>query len=437
MPRSVRIYVSFVAVAALMSIALLYRFDADVRSAEVAAGIAYACLGFVAQILIYRTIGMGGRSDSSTAFLPILAAVILSPNWTTAASIAISSIASEAWARREPLKALFNVSQQTVSIAAAIFICRYLGGESLLFGHTLGPYISAILTFFFANKLAVSCVVALTTDQNVGRLMWEQTRSTLMYDLLSLPFVYVFATLYTVLGFWGVVILAIPLFGLRELYKKNEELHHTNQELLELMVAAIEARDPYTSGHSRRVSHTAQLIAKQLGFKEKAVERVRVAALLHDVGKIYQEFGPILQKPGRLTNEEFAIMKTHSIKSADLVSRVSLLADLVVPIRHHHENWDGSGYPDGLSGEAIPLISRIIMFADTIDAMTTDRPYRRALDRDAVRRELIKWRARQFDPAICDVVLNSHIVEQVVPDVGPPSVTPLSEQVRNIAVVSA
>jgi HD-GYP domain-containing protein (c-di-GMP phosphodiesterase class II) len=134
---------------------------------------------------------------------------------------------------------------------------------------------------------------------------------------------------------------------------------------------------------------------------------VGTAALLHDVGKIHEIYAPILRKPDKLTQEEWAIMQTHSIKSAELVGTVSHLRHLVAPVRNHHENWDGSGYPDGLAGEEIPLESRIIMFADTIDAMTSDRPYRMALGEEAVRAEILRFRGKQFDPTICDRLLAS------------------------------
>ncbi|MEJ7759453.1 MAG: HD domain-containing phosphohydrolase [Gemmatimonadaceae bacterium] len=132
---------------------------------------------------------------------------------------------------------------------------------------------------------------------------------------------------------------------IRELYKVNWQLQQTNQELLELMVAAIEARDPYTSGHSRRVSRNARLIAQALGLKDKQIDRVTVAALLHDVGKIHGTFAPILSKPGLLIAEENAVMQTHPIKSEELVMMVSQPSDVVFPVRNHHENWDGTGYP--------------------------------------------------------------------------------------------
>src|SRR5204862_2820033 len=160
------------------------------------------------------------------------------------------------------------------------------------------------------------------------------------------------------------------------------------------------------------------IIAKAVGLREKEIERIAAAALLHDVGKIHEVFGPILSKPGRLTPEEQVIMRTHPIKSAELAGTVTQLRDVVPLIRHHHENWDGTGYPDGLKGEDIPLGSRIIMFADTIDAMTTDRPYRAALDAMAVRRELLRFRGTQFDPTICDALLSSAQYSKMFSPVG-------------------
>ncbi len=173
------------------------------------------------------------------------------------------------------------------------------------------------------------------------------------------------------------------------------------------MVKAIEARDPYTSGHSRRVAHYSKIIARGIGLTAHEIERVGIAALLHDVGKIHEVYAPILRKPDKLTPDEWAIMQTHPIKSAELVSTVSQLQDIVSAVRHHHENWDGSGYPDGLAGEDIPLGARVVLFADTIDAMTTDRPYRKALGEAQVRAELIKYRGKQFDPEICEKLLAS------------------------------
>jgi len=128
---------------------------------------------------------------------------------------------------------------------------------------------------------------------------------------------------------------------------------------------------------------------------------------LHDVGKIYEKYASVLSKQDKLTPEEWAIIKDHPVDGANLVATMTRLRDLVPAVRHHHENWDGTGYPDRIAGDVIPIAARIIRFADTIDAMTTDRPYRRPLSEVQVRAEVIRCRGSQFDPSIADRLLAS------------------------------
>jgi len=193
------------------------------------------------------------------------------------------------------------------------------------------------------------------------------------------------------------------------------QLEDANRELLELMVKAIEARDPYTSGHSQRVAAIAEAMARELGLGAKLVESTRTAALLHDVGKIHEEYAPLLRKEGKLDATERALMQTHSLRSAELVATISAFRGAIVDsVRHHHENFDGTGYPARLAGEAIPLMSRIIMLADTVDAMTTDRPYRVALSFERVKQELSKYSGRQFDPKLVKTFLGSKAIRAAV-----------------------
>src|SRR5216117_650478 len=141
----------------------------------------------------------------------------------------------------------------------------------------------------------------------------------------------------------------------------------------------------------------------------------RRAALLHDVGKIYEEFAPLLRKQGKLTPEERMTMRTHVIRSAQLVDTATRLRGSVqAMIRHHHENFDGSGYPDGLAGDDIPMGARIIMIADTIDAMTTDRPYRRAMSLSRAIEELQTFAGRQFDPQLVKLVSKSASIRRLL-----------------------
>jgi putative nucleotidyltransferase with HDIG domain len=205
-----------------------------------------------------------------------------------------------------------------------------------------------------------------------------------------------------------------------------------NREMLELMVKSIEARDPYTSGHSVRVSGYAKTIAREMGLSAREVDQIETAALMHDVGKIFQEFAPLLRKEGRLTPDERMIMQRHPERSAELVATIAeLRGPIQSAIRNHHEHYDGTGYPDGLAGEMIPIGARIILIADTIDAMTTDRPYRKALPYTRALEELLKYAGRQFDPRLVSLVLKSTGIRRLLapntPDSAP---TPERPQLR-------
>ncbi len=193
------------------------------------------------------------------------------------------------------------------------------------------------------------------------------------------------------------------------------QLEQVNRDLLELMVKAIEARDQYTSGHSLRVSRIAEQLAKESGLGSKVVEHITTAALLHDVGKIHEDFAPLLRKEAKLDGTEKALMQTHPSRSADLVSTISAFrGPIEQAVRYHHENYDGTGYPHGLAGAAIPIGARVIMLADTMDAMTTDRPYRRALTFERVVEELRRFSGRQFDPQLVEVVVSSAAIKDLV-----------------------
>ncbi len=325
--------------------------------------------------------------------------------------------------KRDALKSVFNVSQMALGLSLGVLAFRAVGGQSLwhLRGQGFLPSLVASIlpvmvlttTAFFTNSVCVSTVLAVSQRTSFVRIWKANTLATAPYHPLTLLIVFYVAWLSTNLGAFGTAGMVVPMLAVRQLYRTTMELTNVTEELLDLMVAAIEARDPYTSGHSKRVAEVSRIIATALNLPSAQVERIGVAALLHDVGKIDENFAPILAKEGRLSPEEWEIMKRHPIRSAQLVGMLTSLRDLVAPVRHHHENWDGTGYPDGIRGESIPLASRIIMFADTLDAITTDRPYRKALDPEEARSEFIKFRGRQFDPAICDRVVADDVWMQL------------------------
>jgi HD-GYP domain-containing protein (c-di-GMP phosphodiesterase class II) len=168
---------------------------------------------------------------------------------------------------------------------------------------------------------------------------------------------------------------------------------------VQALAAAVDAKDPYTKGHSQRVASLARSLAVRMGGSEAFIDQVYAAGTLHDVGKIGVP-DAILAKPSQLTKEESMVMATHPVLGEVIVAKVPQLASLLPGVRHHHERWDGAGYPDGLSGEGIPLQARYLAVADTFDAMTTDRPYRKALSDQVALAEIERCAGTQFQPEL-------------------------------------
>ena len=393
----------------------------EVTARHVYAAILLAALGVAAEMLNYEHIK--GAVSGSISLIPFAAAGLCTPTWAAIAAIAAGSAVAQVLSRRHWIKGMFNVAQMVLGLSLAVLVFRASGGIAVLERSGMSLWAAAWVTFLPASLL-VATVVLVNTATVSGVLATVQQRSAIeIWKASTLPtaplivltafLTFYLAWLYAGLGAAGAIGLAIPLLGVRQLFRTTVELTKVTEELLDLMVAAIEARDPYTSGHSERVSHASKIIAKAMGLRAAEVERVGVAALLHDVGKIDEAFAPILAKEGRLTPDEWETMKRHPIRSAELVGLLSSLKDVVPAVRNHHENWDGTGYPDGLKGAAIPQASRIIMFADTLDAMTSDRPYRKALTMEEAKAEIIRFRARQFDPDICDRIIQPEVWEQL------------------------
>jgi len=190
---------------------------------------------------------------------------------------------------------------------------------------------------------------------------------------------------------------------IEEYIERLKQAAEENRELflgsIRMLAAAIDEKDPYTRGHSGRVAKYSSLIAQELGMSAVDLDKLRIAALLHDVGKIGVD-DRVLKKPGALTDEEFAIMKTHTVKGANIMRPVSQLKEMLPGIELHHEHIDGRGYPYGLSGPQIPLMARIIGVADTLDAMTTNRPYQSAMDLDFAMGRIKTLGGTKFDPAV-------------------------------------
>jgi putative nucleotidyltransferase with HDIG domain len=191
----------------------------------------------------------------------------------------------------------------------------------------------------------------------------------------------------------------------RDVVESSRELEATLLETIETLNAAVEARDPYTAGHSQRVRRVALAIGRELRLPAKQLGALGTAALFHDIGKIGMP-DSILTKPDKLTRAEAAVMREHVTRGAEIVARISSLADSVPAIRHHHERWDGLGYPDRLRGTEVPVEAAIIAIADSWDAMTTDRPYAVALPMADALGQIEAGRGKQFNPAVVDAFLS-------------------------------
>lgn len=365
------------------------------------------------------------RVGSSVVFIPFLAAVLLFPSpWPMIIAGTTGLVAHFIVRRKTLVRALFNTAQYMLFVGLGGLVYAALGGhvgfDSVRVN--FAAFGAMVLVFFVVNQGTVALAVSWTTDISVREAWTRIAGDSILYDLVSSSLAIVLAFLFTKLQLVGVAVLVLPLFFVRHMYQMNLQVERVNKELLELMVKAIEARDPYTSGHSVRVAEYARQIARELGLNPKHVDQIGTAALLHDVGKIHEDFAPLLRKAGRLTPEERMLMQAHPVRSADLAGTIAEFRGRVQgDIRNHHENYDGTGYPDGLIGEGIPIGARIIMIADTIDAMTTDRPYRKALSLQKALDEMAKHAGQQFDPVLVELVSKSPSIRrllgpQLVPD---------------------
>ncbi len=201
---------------------------------------------------------------------------------------------------------------------------------------------------------------------------------------------------------------------------ENAQLYEKLQKTFEAVVFAlaetIEQRDKYTGGHTKRVTEYSVLIGEALGLSKKEIYTLKIAAILHDIGKIAVP-DQILNKPGRLTDEEFAYIKIHPVAGEEILKHIPELKEEIKGIKYHHERWDGRGYPEGLKGEEIPFIARIIAVADTFDAMTSNRPYRKALPLEVAFEEIKKCAGTQFDPEVAEAFLKiQNKIKEIYPD---------------------
>ena len=208
------------------------------------------------------------------------------------------------------------------------------------------------------------------------------------------------------LALWLIVLVVFMITSaqIRKYKERHERDNEIINESIETFTGFIDAKDPYTNGHSKRVAQYTRLLAKEFGFEGEELDRIYYIALLHDCGKIGVPDN-ILGKPGKLTDEEFEIIKSHTVRGGEILTHFKSLSDADEGARYHHERYDGRGYPEGKAGDDIPFIARMICVADSFDAMNTDRVYRKKLSKERILSEIETNKGKQFDPRVADVML--------------------------------
>jgi HD-GYP domain-containing protein (c-di-GMP phosphodiesterase class II) len=408
-------YVCGVAVSAVSATAALLYYGGAATARGTSIVLFLCAIGWVARRLTLEgsTEGASGR----IYFFVFPAAAIAVADWTVPVGVAVTMFGIERARRADAQRLAFNTAAPALASALSIFAYRLAGGVPWSIDSTalIIPPLVLLVAGRLVNDLSLAGVLSLSQAKSLRQTWRAVAGRTLLDDIMVAPVVGFLA--YTVVrwGFVAATVISATLFWVHKLYQTHHALIRLSSELLELMVTAIEARDKYTSGHSRRVSLLAMEIARCLGLPDREVQRHGVAGLLHDVGKIHEKYASILRKSDRLTKDEWLLMKEHPADGEALVAKVSELRDILPAVRHHHERWDGGGYPDGLRGEAIPMMARVLALADTIDAMTSTRPYRRGLTQDEVRAEIAKCSGLQFDPRIASAVLASDSWNTLLP----------------------
>ena len=418
---SIRIYVGVVTALAMVALAFVDWASLESLDPQVWTGLlSLIILGLVSESVSIPVKVGGNEGSSSISFLPLLACVLLfGPIPALIFQGAIGAFGELIIRRNEPIKATFNISQYLLSSAVAGLVFTALGGDAQqLTGAPLEiqgwELIAFGLVFLTINQGTVAIAIAVSERlpfSKVWALVVGRSGTNVFYDLLISPVAIVMAILYEGYGFVGFLIILLPLLLIRMAYHRASQLQEVSANLLKALVKAIDVRDPYTSGHSQRVSMLSRRIAEAMGISGAQVKNVETAALLHDIGKIDEIYMDILRKEGPLSVLERRMIQSHVTMGVELLESLSSFPeDVLGAVRHHHERVDGAGYPHQLVGNEIPLGARIIKVADAVDAMLSDRPYRKALPLAVVREELLDFCGTQFDPGVVHATLSNSIL---------------------------
>ena len=342
----------------------------------------------------------------SLSFVTIFAAILSEgPLWGTAVAI-LGTVRPIDFSGAVSLRGIiFNRVQLGISAYVSGLLYHLIAsGSQLTEWSSLAGFAIAGLAYFGTNVTLFGLYVYKFKKITFDRV-WNQLKITGAANYLALmPLAYLIAVIQDRLGLFGVFLFLLPLAVARFSFQRYLDVHHMFLSTIRALALALEAKDRYTYGHADRVARLSVEIGKVLRLPDKQLELLQYAGILHDIGKIGVR-DEILNKPGRYTAEEYEEMKKHPVIGARIVSGIDSLEIVASWVRHHHEKFDGTGYPDGLKGTNIPLGARIIAVADAFDAMLYDRPYKAGRPLPEVIDELKRCSGSHFDPEIVDVLL--------------------------------
>ena len=303
-------------------------------------------------------------------------------------------------------KTIFNASQYALSAGVAGIVYQKLGGVVGLvnISNYIIPAAICAISYFLINSSLFMIVISLAEGVPILSVWKNRIRGIIATYIALAPIGFVMALVYTSIGVWGIILFFFPLFLARRSFELYTKMRKMYLETIRALAAAIDAKDPYTKGHSERVAETSVALAQELNLSGRDIENIEYTALLHDIGKIGIA-DSILGKKDSLTSQEFDKIKEHTIMGANIIEPIDFLKNSYWAIYHHHERYNGGGYPDGLKAKDIPLCARIIGVADAYDAMGSDRPYRKKLSKEKILKEFTEQSGKQFDPQIVNALM--------------------------------
>lgn len=349
------------------------------------------------------------NASMSHAFVMALAAVILFPPWLAASMVFLFSFNKDfghsgyTW-----YKDLFNRTQSGLATGLAGWAWGWTQAQSGFHPYLLEAVgiLSASLVYFFVNVGSVTYVIHLASGASLRKVWFENFAWLWVSYLVQAPVGLLLAKAYQIPLVWGwggftVLFMMLLLYFSRFYWDEKVKMEQAFDETIEVLVTALDAKDPFTRLHSERVAVIASSLAKRMGFDEQDVKRITYAARIHDIGKVAIP-DSILLKPGKLSEAELELIRSHPKKGLELLwpMKSRLSNEVQEVIVHHHEHWDGSGYPSGLKEEHIPLWARIVALADAYEAMTAGRAYSPAKSPQKALNEVIMHAGKQFDPQV-------------------------------------